>query len=1146
MAIGTRNHTVDARPEPLGIDTAEPELAWKLTGDQPIAGQAAYAVQVATSEAFGDDDLVWDSGRTAGARPFGIRYAGVPLESMRRYWWRVRVWATLVSGEAVEGMWSEPTWFETAVLDPARWRARWITGPAPTSKVDDRVLYLRGAVELEAEVVRARAYVSALGWYRLFVNGHDQTGSALVPRWTPFDRVVEYQTYDVTDALRRGGNVLAIAVGDGRYRGGLGLFGSRDVYGDRTAAFAQVEIELADGTTRTAVTDGTWHAGPGRITGSDPKNGERADLRIPDHDWLTDLVPPRRFGPASILAEQRHALIAEEVGRVRDVARLRPEVRRAPSGAQLLDFGQNFAGVVSMKLRGPAGRTVQLTHSELLTPDGELDTDYILLRKKKPWYQRETIVLDGRDGWYEPWFTIHGFRYVEVTGLDDEIDPDDIEGIVLSSDLPETSTFACSDGRLEQLHRNVRWSMRSNFTDTPTDCPTRERSGWTGDIQVFAPTAAVLADVQAYLRRYLRILALEQYDDGAVPLFIPSEQPTSPGWKRRLTHVMSKSAGWADAAVLVPWSLYERYGDQRVLEQQYDSMKRWVDRVAADARHAGRGRPLRTVVDPEGRALEHLVVDRNFHFGEWLRPGETGGRAVRNMVRPPAAVATAYFAHSTGVLAQAASVLGRQDDADRYQRMASEIREAWRFSFVGPDGRIGADRQDDYVRALAFDLLLPEQRPAAVARLAELVEANGDHLDTGFLSTAMLLPALSEGGRADLAVRLLLQTTNPSWLHQIERGATTVWETWEGFREDGRGKESHNHYAFGAVAGWLTEGLAGLSPAEPAYRRIRIAPVVADGIDHASTTVETPYGTACCGWRRDGEGITLDVTVPPGTTATIDLPDGARSGLPATLAAGSHSLRWTPADVGHRPERRTVVLFGDSITEGKTSASYVELLRQRLSADGYRFVNLGVGGDTARNLVRRLPAVIDAQPDAVSIMVGTNDLQAYLRGGTLNPGMQVLKRMSERVTVEWYSGLVRHIVERLQAETSATIALCSVPVLGEALDSAANDAARLFNGSLQELAVELGVAYLPVHESMTAELEAEVPAGGVPFDQDVLVRRMLGAVWDAQVRGRSWEQISTQHGLVLTTDLIHPNGRGAAIVADRIEEWLRSTTGRTG
>jgi alpha-L-rhamnosidase len=325
-----------------------------------------------------------------------------------------------------------------------------------------------------------------------------------------------------------------------------------------------------------------------------------------------------------------------------------------------------------------------------------------------------------------------------------------------------------------------------------------------------------------------------------------------------------------------------------VLERQYESMRRLVDGLASSARRSGRGRPLRTIVDRDARALEHRVLDRHFHFGEWLRPGESGARALRNVVRPPAAVATAYLAHSSGVLARAAAALGREDDADRYAQLSAEVREAWRTVFVRDDDRIGEDRQDDYVRALAFDLLPPEARPAAVARLAELVEANGCHLDTGFLSTPMLLDVLVRGSRADLAVRLLLQTTNPSWLHQIERGATTVWETWEGYHPDGRGKESHNHYAFGAVARWLTEGLVGLSPAAPGYRHIRVAPVITDTIEHAGATVETPFGTARCSWRRDGAAVTVDVVVPAGSTADIHTPDG-----PVQVGSGVHTFRWT-------------------------------------------------------------------------------------------------------------------------------------------------------------------------------------------------------------------------------------------------------------
>jgi alpha-L-rhamnosidase len=891
MSVRPARLTTDARITPLGIDSTQPEFAWKIETEFSSVLQTAWSIEVADGNDV-SDSLVWASGRVEGSRPFGARYAGRPLASMSRYSWRVRVWYSIAGGQEESAWWSEPSWFETGILTPALWQASWIGGELPTSKDDDAVLYLRGEIDVAASIVRARAYVSALGWYRLFINGADQTGSALVPRWTPYSEVIEYQSYDVTEAVASGRNVIAIAVGDGRYRGGLGLTGTRNSYGVQTGAFAQLHLELADGSSVIAATDESWHAGPGRITGADPKNGERVDLRIPDIDWLTDAIAPARFAPAVVLEHQHRTLIAEELGRVTAVERRRAVVTRAASGAQLLDFGQNIAGVTRIRLRGATGTTVSLTHSELLTPEGELDTQYIQLGKE--WFQRDTVILNGLDEWYEPWFTIHGFRYVEVVGLEKDIDPADVEGLVLSSAVPTTGWFECSDPRLEKLHENVAWSLRGNFTDTPTDCPTRERAGWTGDIQVFAPTAATMVDVQAFLRRYLRNLALEQFDDGAVPLFIPSGSPVAASVGRSMIHFMSRSVGWSDAAVLLPWTLYQYYGDAAVLQTQYSSAQRWVEGMARAARRTGRGRPLSTLRTTRGRRAERYILDSGFHFGEWLRPGEVAPRLIgRNVLRPPAVVATAYLAHSSAVLADTASVLGLSEDARRYRTLSDRVRSAWRIAFVRPDGRIGADRQDDYVRALSFDLLLPEQREAALDRLVALIEQAGDHLDTGFLSTPMLLSVLTDGGRLDVALRLLFQTTNPSWLYQIDRGATTVWETWEGYDEKGHGKESHNHYALGAVARWLTETLSGISPAEPGYARIRIDPDVPDRLAFAGATLETPYGRASSRWRRDEEELLLEVIVPPGSTAEVHLPSG-EIGAPILVGSGRHEFRWRP------------------------------------------------------------------------------------------------------------------------------------------------------------------------------------------------------------------------------------------------------------
>ncbi|MBY4127543.1 family 78 glycoside hydrolase catalytic domain [Rhodococcus fascians] len=879
----------DCLVDPIGIGAENPEFSWLLGPRGADLMQVAYMVQVAEGEDF-TDALLWESGRIESHLPYGVRYAGAPLTAATAYSWRVRVWS---DKDDEPGPWSESVTFETGI-DNERWSAdSWITGPEPSSPNDDAALYLRGNLTLPAAVVRGRAHATALGWYRLFVNGVDITGPSLVPRWTPFDDVVEHQTYDVTEAFRSGHNVVAIAVGDGRFRGRLGFLNRRRVYGDRLAASMQVELDLADGTTVTWETGKeNWFAGPGRITGSDPKYGERIDYRISDEDWLDGHDVPSRFAPAEILPHHPRRVISEEVPRVGEVERLAAQrVWRSPSGKQLVDFGQNAAGVVCVRLSGPAGSTVTLTHSELTTADGELDTEYIQANKKRPWFQRDQVVLDGVERWFQPWFTIHGFRYLEVDGLTSDLTIDDVEFVVLSSRLSTTGSFSCSDQRLTQLWQNVFWSTRSNFTDTATDCPTRERSGWTGDIQVFTPAATGILDSQAFLRRYMSNMAIDQRPDGRVLPFVPGEISSAVGRVMvTLAETLANSAGWGDVAVRTPWDMYRYYGDTRVLEEQYTAMCRWVGHMEREAR-TKKGLQRRFVRTRVGH-LERYILDSGFHWGEWLRPGETFPLNILEGPRRGAVVATAYFASSARLLAQIAEVLGRQDDATRYTHLADNVRRAWQAAFIRADGRIGTDRQDDYVRALAFDLVPSTQRPAATARLVDLIEDAGDHLGTGFLSTPLLLATLVDNGRSDVAFRLLMQDTSPSWLHQVTLGATTVWETWEGYSSDGRGEASHNHYAFGAVVGWLRESLLGITPLEPGYRRVGIAPVIGGALSFAEGSVETPFGTVSVQWRVDGPTTVLDTEIPTGTDARVQLPDGRVH----DVGPGRHTFEWTTSE----------------------------------------------------------------------------------------------------------------------------------------------------------------------------------------------------------------------------------------------------------
>lgn len=876
-AAATRLRT-DDRVDPRGIDSERPSFSWRV--DAP---QTAFEIEVAMSPAFGETDIVWRSGVVESTQPFAVRYTGSALRSATTYWWRVRV-------DSIHGRspWSEPATFETGLLRASDWTALWVTEAPRGRNAPARTQYFRGSVDLPTRVVRARAYASALGWYRLYVNGVDVTGPALVPRWTDFDQLVEYQVYDVTDVLQEGTNAVGVVVAEGRFRGALSTFSRTERYGDRLATIVQLEVELADGSVRRFGTDATWTVGTGRILVADPKKGERVDFRVPDLDWS----PASAHGePVHLLPPHPRVLIAEELERVTPVGQFSATLSRTPSGAQLLDFGQNFNGVARLRLSGVEGSTVVIRYSEVLTPEGELDLEYLEYTTAADWPQRDEVVLAGEPVEYTPAFTIRGFRFVSVEGAD-QLSVDDVIGIELSTPLESRAVFRSSDERLERIERTTLASLRANFSDTATDCPTRERTGWTGDVQVFAPTAAILVEANAFLRRYLRNLALEQDPDGRVPNWIPSETADhSWGVRDRLLRFVRSSVGWGDAAVLVPWTLYEYYGDADVLRQQYPSARAWVAQLARRARRSGLSRRFGHRVGP----LERFIIDTGYHYGEWLRPGEDAASTFAvNVRRPPAEIATAYFALSSDVLSRMATVIGELEDADYWAAVSRSVRAAWRAAFVTDGGsRIGLDRQDDYVRALEFDLLLPEQRQPAADRLAALVTAAGDHLATGFLSTPLLLQALSRNGHPDVAYRVLLQESPPSWLGQLSRGATTWWETWEGYTEDGRAKVSHNHYAFGSVSRWLHEHVAGLRPLEPGYRRFLVAPEIGGGQTSAATTIETPYGVASSSWSLRGGRGQLVVTVPPGTSAEIRFP-----GHVEAVGHGVHEFTWLHESAG--------------------------------------------------------------------------------------------------------------------------------------------------------------------------------------------------------------------------------------------------------
>lgn len=835
--------TCNSRVNPRGIDSVKPEFAWITS-----LVQDAYEIEISTK-----GNRIWESGVVQSSKPYGACYGGPKLSSATVYTWRVRVYG---SGEVSE--WSEHSTFETGLLSPDDWTAKWITEAPRNKKSEPRTQYFQHHFELDKEVLSARAYVSALGWYHLTINDVNQTGHDLVPRFTPLDDVVEYQVYDVGSVLTKGENSIDVVVSEGRFRGALGTFQKTAVYGDRLATIVQIEVEFVDGSTRTICSDSSWMVGLGRIQISDPKKGERVDFRLP--------ALPEEYVPVHLLPPHPRTLIAEEVNRVTKVGSFLATLSHTPSGLQLLDFGQNFNGVASVKLSGPAGTKVTICYSEVLTPDGELEMDYIEYASSNDWFQRDEVILGDEPIQYTPSFTIRGFRYVTVEGA--TITTEDALGIELSTPLTVTAGFHSSDPRLDKMVSTSMAALRANFSDTATDCPTRERTGWTGDIQVFAPTASIMVGVDGFLRRYLRNLALEQEADGRIPNWIPAEESDfSRGPRERVLSFIKSSVGWGDAAVLVPWTLYEYFGDEEVLRQQWPSALAWVNQLERRARRSGLSRRF----GPRIGSLEKFIIDTGYHYGEWLRPGETPSTTFsQNVRRPPAEIATAYFALSAEKLSSIARVIGKHEEEEKWANVSAKTKEAWRAAFVRDGGsRIAQDRQDDYVRALEFGLLLPEQVTVAANRLAELVAQAGNHLATGFLSTPLLLQALSNNGHSETAYRVLLQETSPSWMGQLNRGATTWWETWEGYEENGKAKASHNHYAFGSVSRWLYEHVAGLRPTAPGYSSFMVAPVIGGQLTSASCFVDTRFGRASSNWVLDNGTVTLEVVVPAGTEAEV-------------------------------------------------------------------------------------------------------------------------------------------------------------------------------------------------------------------------------------------------------------------------------------
>ena len=845
--------------EPFGIGEPQPRLSWRVRTELLNWRQAAYEVEIVP-----ENGPAWSSGRVESVESVLVAWGAPPLQSRERRTARVRVWG---QGDSEPSAWSEDAVVESGLLAPEDWTAQLVRPVLPTPGTGgEPAALLRREFVLDRLVARARLYATAHGVYEAELNGAVVGDAVLAPGWTSYHHRLRYQTYDVTDLVNVGSNALGVHLADGWFRGYLGFAGLRNVYGDRTGAVVQLEVEHTDGTRTTLTSNGSWRSTPGPLTRADIYNGETYDARrelpgwstpgFDDADWtpveVADFTPARLVAPTGPPVRRTQTLAARSV-------------TTSPSGETLVDFGQNLVGRLRVRLpEAPAGTEITIRHAEVLE-NGELGT-----RPLREAAQTDVVLLDGNGtGTWEPRFTFHGFRYAEVSGWPGELTTSDLEAVVLHTDLLPTGTFTCSDRDLNQLHENVVWGMRGNFVDVPTDCPQRdERLGWTGDLQVFAPTASFLYDTAGMLRSWLADLAADQREaDGIVPLWVPNAEITTRGWPP-----LQVEAGWGDAAVVVPWVLYQRYGDVQVLTDQWESMTAWVTAF-------------------EGRAGANLdFPDGGFMLGDWLDAAAPDDQPWKARV-PWQLVATAYLARSAQIASDVAEVLGRDADHDRYAQLAERVAERFRAEYVTPNGRLSYPAQAAYALALEFDLLTADQRQHAAPLLADQVHADDYRIGTGFLGTPVICDALTAAGELDTAYALLLQRECPSWLYPVTMGATTIWERWNSMLPDGSinpgQMTSFNHYAFGAIADWIHRTVAGLAPAAAGYRRLRIAPRPAGHLTSAAASLETPYGRAEVSWTHHGDEFALELTVPPNTEAEVSLPDRS---TPVDVGSGHHSF----------------------------------------------------------------------------------------------------------------------------------------------------------------------------------------------------------------------------------------------------------------
>ena len=884
--------------EPKGI-SGIPQFSWVIESKEQGTFQTALQLVI-----FDGEREVYDSGKVETKQSLAFEPKGLVLAPETVYRWRVTVWDNHGNEAAAESV------FETA---KAGWTAKWIE-PAnggigyeraismvqafvfrmkPKGSPEERLMpitFMRKEFAVKPDLKSARVYATAHGIYEFEVNGTSVNKGSFDPQYSSYDQVLFYQTYDITDQLTEGKNACGVMLFDGWYGGRCGMGGECRQYGDNRGFLMEITLEYEDGQKETVLSDESFHwTDQGDIRYSDIFIGEMLDHRLLANTEGFSKAGFREDGSWSpvVVRDYGYRELAPQVGPgVHQVMEFQAKLIRTPKGEQVLDFGQNIAGYVRAKLRQPAGTKVKLEHAEVLSKEGNYFSNIMGINKDQTDYY---ICAGTGEEIFEPHYTFHGFRYVKVTGIE-KVDPKDFTAINISSDMEELGQFACSNKDLNQLYSNSRFSQYANMISLPTDCPQREKAGWTGDIQVYGPTASYHQNMDPFLTRWLASVRAEQTTEGEIPSIIPYSQSYRTIMEG-MFHARG-SCGWSDCCIIVPYTLYQMYGDTAVLKENYDTMKRWVAYMEKEASTKNfktfEKKKNKTASEIENRKY---LWDTGFHFGDWLVPS-LKGKDLNLAKKNEPVFSSIYYAYSTGLLAEIARVLGDQEAAEKYQRLHDRICKAFDETYIREDGYIAVNTQGVYICALYYGTIAKEKRAGACGFLRKLIEANGCRLDTGFLATPILLDTLMENGMKDLAEKILYQEECPSWMYEIRKGATTIWESWTGIRPDGKVEAmSFNHYAFGCVSTFLHQHIVGIRSLAPGYEKILIKPDFSAAVENAEGSFLSMYGRISCKWeKKDGE-TEMQLEIPCNTTALVELPDGSTS----TVESGSYVFRFAGA-----------------------------------------------------------------------------------------------------------------------------------------------------------------------------------------------------------------------------------------------------------